>query len=34
MGDDVVDLSTENETLRKHVSGYDGKWLEESKKSY
>ena len=30
MGDDVVDLSTENESLKK-ISSYAEKWLGESK---
>ena len=30
-GDDIVDLSTENESLKSKVGSYDGKWLEESK---
>ena len=31
MGDDIVELSTENETLKKQLSDYDVKWFEESK---
>ena len=31
MGDDIVDLSTENETLEKQIGDYDEKWLQESK---
>ena len=31
MGDDIVDLSTENETLKNKIGSYDEKWLEESK---
>ena len=31
LGDDIVDLSTENETLKSKIGDYDGKWLEESK---
>ena len=31
MGDDIVDLSTEKETLKKQIDDYDEKWLEESK---
>ena len=31
MGDDMVDLSTENETLKNQIGDYDQKWLEESK---
>ena len=32
MGDDIVDLSTENDALKK-MWNYDEKWLEESKKN-
>ena len=31
MGDDIVDLHTENETLKNQIGDYDEKWLEESK---
>ena len=31
LGDDIVDLSTENETLESKIGDYDQKWLEESK---
>ena len=32
MGDDIVDLSTENDTLKSKIGDYDEKkWLEESK---
>ena len=31
MGDDIVDLSTENDALKNKIGEYDGKWLEESK---
>ena len=31
MGDGIVDLSTENETLKNQIGDYDQKWLEESK---
>ena len=31
LGDDIVDLSTENETLKNQIGDYDQKWLEESK---
>ena len=31
MGDDIVELSTENETLKNQIGDYDQKWLEESK---
>ena len=30
MGDDIVELSTENESLKK-IRSHDEKWLEESK---
>ena len=31
MGDDIVDLSTENDALKNKIGNYDEKWLEESK---
>ena len=31
MGDDIVDLTTENETLKNQIGDYDQKWIEESK---
>ena len=31
MGDDIVELSTENETLKNQVGDFDQKWLEASK---
>ena len=31
LGDDIVELSTENETLKNKKVDYDEKWLEESK---
>ena len=31
MGDDIVELSTENETFKTKIGSYDEKWLEESK---
>ena len=31
MGDDIVELSTENKTLKNQIGDYDQKWLEESK---
>ena len=37
MGNDIVELSTENDTLKNQIGNYDEKWLEESKnlkKSY
>ena len=34
MRDDIVELSTENETLKKQIGDYDEKWLQESKTNY
>ena len=31
MGDGIVELSTEDETLKKEIGVYDGKWFEQSK---
>ena len=31
LGDDIIELSTENETLKNKIGDYDEKWLEESK---
>ena len=31
MGDDIMELSTGNETLKKQIGDYDQEWLEESK---
>ena len=31
MSDDIVELSTENESLKNKTGSYDEKWLEESK---
>ena len=31
MGDDIVDLSTENDTLKNKIGSYDKKWLQETK---
>ena len=31
MGDDIVELHKENESLRNKIGSYVGKWLEESK---
>ena len=31
MGDDIVELSTENGALKNKKGSYDEKWLEESK---
>ena len=31
MGDDIIELSTENEALKNQIGDYDEKWLQESK---
>ena len=31
MGDDIVDLSTENDALKSKIGDYDERWLEETK---
>ena len=31
LGDDIVDLSAENDTLKNKIGDFDEKWLEESK---
>ena len=31
LGDDINDLSTENDALKSEIGSYDEKWLEESK---
>ena len=31
MGDDIVDLITENDTLKNKIGDYDERWLQESK---
>ena len=31
MGDDIVDLHTENETLKNKIGSYEEKWLEKCK---
>ena len=31
LGDDLTELSTENDVLKNQISEYDQKWLEESK---
>ena len=31
LGDDIVELSTENDALKIKIGSYDEKWLEESK---
>ena len=34
MGDDIVDISTEKETLKNKTRFYDSKWLEESETAH
>ena len=31
LGDEIVELSTENDALKNEIGSYDEKWLEESK---
>ena len=31
MGDDIIELDAENQTLKNKIGDYDEKWLEESK---
>ena len=31
LGDDIVDLCTENDALKNKIGSYDQQWLEESK---
>ena len=31
LGDDIVELSTENDVLKNKIGSYDEKWIEESK---
>ena len=31
LGDDIVELSTENDALKNKIRSYDERWLEESK---
>ena len=31
LGDDIINLSTENDALKSKIGSYDEKWLEESK---
>ena len=31
MGNDIIDLSTENDALKEKIGDYDEKWLQESK---
>ena len=32
MGDDIVELSVENESFKDQIGDYDEKWLQESKR--
>ena len=32
MGDDIIELSTENDALKNQIGEFDQKWLEESKR--
>ena len=32
LGDDLIELSTENDVLKNQIGEYDQKWLEESKR--
>ena len=31
LGDDIIELSVENDALKNQIGDYDQKWLEESK---
>ena len=31
LGDDIIELSTENDVLKNQIGEYDEKWLQESK---
>ena len=31
MGDDIIELSTENDALKNKIGSYDERWLEQSK---
>ena len=33
LGDDIVELSSENDVLKNKIGDYDEKWLEESKEN-
>ena len=33
LGDDIVDLSTENDALKEKIGDYDERWLQESKEN-
>ena len=32
LGDDIIELNTENDVLKNQIGEYDQKWLEESKR--
>ena len=34
LGDDIVELSTENDALKNKIGDYDEKWLQESKDKF
>ena len=34
MGDDILEISTENETLKNEKRSYDEKWLENQTQNY
>ena len=34
LGEDIVELSVENESLKNQIGGYDEKWLQESKSKF
>ena len=34
MGDDIIELSTKDDSLKDKLVSYDGKWLVESKKNF
>ena len=31
LGDDIIELTVENDTLKNQIGGYNQKWLDESK---
>ena len=34
LGDDIIELSTENDVLKNQIGEYDEKWLQESKAKF
>ena len=34
LGDDIVDLSTENDALKNKIGDYDEKWLKNQRRNY